>query len=150
MPTALDILHVVTPCVTLLPAIALAFPPRAAPAPPDGVRAITVKAVTPRRSLILTVLCFLAVTYFADGVVLTLDLLTAPYRSHPAHHYHFWVAASAWAAVGGLCSYALAAVCAEWRMRWGSFWLVVLALVGFGLEIPNLVLSVRREIHIRE
>lgn len=150
MPHALEILHVVTPCVTLLPAIALAFPPRAPPAPPDGVRAITVKTVTPRRSLILTVLCFLAVTFFAEGVVLTLDLLTAPYRPHAGQHARWWVLSSAWWVVGGLSSYALAALCAEWRMRWGDAWLVLLALLGFALEVPNLVLSVRREIGIRE
>lgn len=150
MPTALEILHVITPCITLLPALALSFPPRAADPPPEGVRAITVKTVTPRRSLILTILCFLATTYFAEGVVLTLDVLTAPYRDHPAKHSNWWFASTAWFVTGGLCSYALAATCAEWRMRWGSRWIVLLALLGFGLEVPNLVLSVKREIGIRE
>lgn len=150
MPNALEILHVVTPCVTLLPAIALAFPPSVPPAAPEGVRAITVKTVTPRRSLILTVLCFIAVTFFAEGVVLILDLLTSPYRPHAGEHARWWVLSSAWWVVGGLSSYALAALSAEWRLRWGDFWLVILAVLGFGLEIPNLVLSVRREISIRE
>lgn len=150
MHHALEILHVVTPCVTLLPAIALAFPPATPPAAPEGVRAITVKTVAPRRSLILTVLCFIAVTFFAEGVVLILDLLTSPYRPHAGEHARWWVLSSAWWVVGGLSSYALAALCSEWRLRWGSYWLIVLALLGFGLEVPNLVLSVRREISIRE
>lgn len=152
MPNALEILHVVTPCVTMLPVIALALPSKTPPAQPEGVRAITIKTVTPRRSLVLFALVCLAVTYFAEGVVLTLDLLLAPYKGdkHPQVHSEWFVYSSAWFVVGGLCTYSLAAIFSEWRMRWGDYWLVVLSLLAFGLEVPNLVLSVKREISIRE
>lgn len=151
MPTALELLYVIAPCVLSLPVLALAFPPASPPSDIPGIRAVTVKTVTPRRTFIILTLCALAVTHTLEAALLIVDLVFTPLRDKPGHSHSTWfITSAAVHALGGLCCYALAAILAEWRMRWGSRALVLLALVAFGFEVPTLVLSVLREMHSRE
>ncbi|RSH84236.1 uncharacterized protein EHS24_005748 [Apiotrichum porosum] len=161
MPTALELIHIITPSVLALPVLALL--PSPAPSPPalPGVRAVTVKTVTPRRGFILLTLVLLAATCAIEAVILIIEILTAKLRSSPDDDLHFldfysssshglsawFVAASAVHSFGGLCIYSGAAILSEWRTRWGDKNLVLLAVLAFGLEVPNLVLSVVREVH---
>jgi ATP-binding cassette subfamily B (MDR/TAP) protein 6 len=152
MPPALEILQVITPSILSLPLLSLALPSRAAPAELPGIRAITVKTVTPRRGFILLTLVLLAATCAAEALILISDILTARYRDPSNRHSHsaWYVAAGAAHSIGGLCVYSLAAIFAEYRLRWGDKSLVLLALAAFGLEVPNLVLAVIREVHARK
>jgi len=153
MPTALELIQVITPSVLSLPVLALALPPAGAPAELPGIRAITVKTVTPRRGFILLCLVLLAATCAAETLVLIADVLSARYRDPEGgrHSHSAWfVAASAAHALGGLCIYSLAAIFAEFRLRWGDKMLVLLSVVAWGLEVPYLVLSVIREVHVGE
>ncbi|KAL1409516.1 ATP-binding cassette-type vacuolar membrane transporter Hmt1 [Vanrija albida] len=145
MPTALQLIHIITPAVLALPVLSLIPAPAAPPPEPDGIRAVTIKTVTPRRGWILLVLLALAATSAAEAAVLTADLLTANARG--VSHSDWYIYSSAAHALGGLTVYFLAAIIAEWRTRWGDKAIVLLALLAFGLEVPNLVLSVIQEVH---
>lgn len=148
MPTALELIHLITPAVLSLPVLSLLPAPRAAPPEPEGIRAVTIKTVTPRRGWILLVLLALAATSAAEAVVLSADLLTANARG--VSHSSWYIYTSAAHAIGGLTIYFLTAIVAEWRTRWGDKAIVLLALLAFGLEVPNLVLSVIAEVHSGE
>lgn len=146
MPPALELLYVVAPCVLSLPVLALALPAASAPVDLPGIRAVTVKTVTPRRGFIILTLATLALTYALEVVILIADLICLK----PHEHTRWYINAAATHALAGFSVYALAAIFAEWRMRWGSKWLVLLALIGFGFDVPTLVLQVIREVHAGE
>lgn len=155
MPSALELIHIITPSVLSLPVLGLLPTPRVSAPDLPGVRAVTVKTVTPRRGFILLTLLLLAATCAFEAVVLIVDIVTARYRQPPQHGAPhtldaWFVASSVAHSLGGLCVYAAAALLAEWRTRWGDRNLVLLALLGFGLEVPNLVLSIIYEVHTGE
>jgi ATP-binding cassette subfamily B (MDR/TAP) protein 6 len=152
MPTALQLIEVITPSVLSLFTALLAAPPRPAPPELPGIRAITVRTVMPRRRWILLALVVLAATCASEAVLLIVDLITARYRDPAEQHGRspWFVAAGGAHALGGLAVYSLAAIFAEYRLRWGDKTLVALALTAWGLEVPYLVLSVIREVHAGE
>lgn len=140
----LTYLHLVCTPLLLLPFLTLV--PAAKPPPPElpGIRPITVRRITPRRGFILTLLVLLALTSFLDGVLLVVDLLTAPSRGNQSYLFAGELAFSAWVvyAVGGLVLWSLTALVVEYRAKWGDKGVVVLATWAFLFEVPNLVFSV--------
>lgn len=146
MPPALCILQIITPAITLLPTLPLCRPiPEAQSLP--GIRAVTIKTVTPRRSFILTTLVALALTHALECADLILDLLATSFRKQPHSHSTWVLVAAAVHGLGGVAVYSLTGIFAEWRTRWGDKNLVVLALLAFGLEVPILVLTIVDEVH---
>ena len=152
MPDALTIIHVITPGL-LLPFILFLIPPLPEPTEaPPGVTPITIRTITPRRGLILTVLILLTATYFFNSSVLIADLVTA---SHPSGHgwaddWHL----TGWALVfeliyafGCFVIWGGVTLLCEWRRRYGGVALVLLSVANGGMEVPNLVLSVLKEVH---
>ncbi|WVR03950.1 hypothetical protein IAU60_000949 [Kwoniella sp. DSM 27419] len=146
----LTYLHYLTPVILLLP---LAFVLRPLPPPPPplpGIRPITVKTVTPRRSLISTCLLVLTIASFGDIAILVADLLTARARHGqdiPPHLVGGALGGEVIYSIGGLVIWGVTLSGAWWRDRWGGkslAWLAVLALI---CEIPNLVGLVRIETH---
>ncbi|BEJ13293.1 hypothetical protein CspHIS471_0304670 [Cutaneotrichosporon sp. HIS471] len=141
MPPALELLYTIAPCVLALPVLALALPAAPAPAEIPGIRAVTIKTITPRRTFITLTLGAIALTYALGATLLVVDLILK-------HEHGAWfIGAAAGHVLGGFADYSLTAILAEWRGRWGSRWLVLLALLGFGFDVPILVLQVIREIH---
>lgn len=90
----------------------------------------------------------LASTSAMEAAVLIADLITAHRRG--VAHSQWFVLTRVAHSLGGLCVWFLAAIFAEWRTRWGDRALILLAFLAFGLEIPNLVLTVIQEVHARE
>lgn len=146
MPDGLAIVSLVAPAVELLPILALALPVHQPIALP-GVRSITVKTVTPRRSYILSTLCALALSHALDTAALILDLVGTPFRSEPHSHTAKFITAVASYGIGGVVVFSLAAILSEWRAKWGDKSLVVLAVLALGFEVPVLVMTIMRQVH---
>lgn len=147
MVSALTVLHLITNPILALPLVQLARPP-SPPAEDElpGIRPIKVRVITPRRGLILTLLTAVAFTSVLDAAILVVDLLSGPH--HPIEWYEdlklvSWVVYT----FGGFLVWALAAILAEWRTKWGDKAMAVMAAVGLVLEITNLPFLVIREIH---
>lgn len=147
MVSALTVLHLITNPILALPLLHLARPPRkGSNGELPGIRPIKVRVITPRRGLILTLLSALAFTSVLDTAVLVVDLLSGPHR--PIEWYEdlrlvSWLVYT----FGGFLVWALAAILAEWRTKWGNEAVAVMAAVGLMLEITNLPFLVIREIH---
>ncbi|WVQ78775.1 hypothetical protein IAT38_000866 [Cryptococcus sp. DSM 104549] len=143
-------LHYLTPVLLALPLPALLRPlPTPFPELP-GIRPITVQRITPRRSLILTLLILLAFTSFLDGAVLVADALSARTRygdDLPRRLRGAQLAAEIFYALGGLSVWGVAVVGCAWRGRFAGKGLVVLGTLAVVCEVPNLVFLVLREIH---
>lgn len=149
MPSALEIIQALTPLVLGLGDVLLALPGRPVPREIPGIRAVTIKTVTPRRGLTILALVILAATSAAETLLLVMDIVTAQYRAPHAHSWT-WVATSALHGLGGFVVWGLAAILAEYRTRWGDKSLVLLALTAFGLDVPYLILTIIREVHSGE
>lgn len=149
MVSSLTVLHLVTNPVLLLPLISLGRPPRTAREELPGIRPIKVQVITPRRGLILTILCALAFTSVLDTAIFVVDLLSGPYR---AIEWYEDTTLVSWVVYtfGGFLVWSLAAILAEWRTKWGDSSLAVMGALGFVLEVANLPLLVMRETHSRE
>lgn len=149
MVSAVTILHLVTNPVLLLPLISLARPHHQASDALPGIRPIKIQVITPRRGLILTLLCALAFTSVLDAAVFVVDLLSGPHR---AVEWYEDVEMLSWVVYtfGGFLVWSLAAILAEWRTKWGSEAVAVMGAVGFVLEVANLPLLVLRETHSGE
>ncbi|WWD16670.1 hypothetical protein CI109_101100 [Kwoniella shandongensis] len=150
MAFPLTYLHYLTPLVLVLPLTSFLVP-SSLPLPPiPGIRPIRVQTITPRRSLILTILFSLALTSFADIIILVADILTARSRygvELPSRLKGHALAGEVLYALGGFVVWGLAIVGVVWRKRFGGKGLVMLVLLALVLEIPNLVGLVLREIH---
>ncbi|WWC60172.1 uncharacterized protein I303_102737 [Kwoniella dejecticola CBS 10117] len=143
-------LHYLTPSILLIPLILVLLPKPAPIEALPGIRPITVQKITPRRSLISTSLVLLSFTAFADIIIFTVDLLTANSRNDdviPDHLKGAQLASQIIYTLGGLVIYGSALSGVWWRDKWQGSGLVLLATLGFGLEVPNLVGLVIREIH---
>ncbi|WWC68760.1 uncharacterized protein I206_102694 [Kwoniella pini CBS 10737] len=145
-------LHYLTPLILLIPLISVLLPKPQAIEPLPGIRPITVQKITPRKSLISTSLVLLSFTAFADIIIFTADLLTAKSRNEnviPDHLKGSQLVSQVIYTLGGLVIYGSALSGVWWRNKWEGKALTFLALLGFGLETPNLVGLVIREVHAR-
>jgi hypothetical protein len=141
----LDYLHIATTALLALPFVTLLpSPPEELPELP-GIRPITVRTITPRRSFTLLALTLLAVTSAVDAVLLIGGIATSADWGEAPHGWRLF--AELVYAFGGLCIWALTAIVIEWRGRWGDQGLIVLGSLGLVCEIPNLVLLVLRKVH---
>lgn len=139
----LTYLHLLTPPLLALPLLSLIPSPPNPPEELPGIRPITIRTVTPRRGLIITTLCLLAFTSFLDVAWLVVNLLTADGPSQMELH-GLALASEFVYAVGGFLIWGIVAIVVEWRARWGDRGVVILAVLGFVLDVPNMVLSVLR------
>jgi hypothetical protein len=149
MPSSLTILHLVTYPILLIPLIPLARAPGQPRDELPGIRPIKVQVITPRRGLILTLLCALAFTSVLDATILVIDLLSGP------HHTIEWyedIELLSWVVYtfGGFVIWSLAAILAEWRTKWGDKSVSAMGAFAFVFEVANLALLVLREIHTGE
>lgn len=139
------ILHLLTPALLSIPLLRLL--PAAPPDTPElpGIRPITVRIITPRRSFILLVLSLLAFSSALDAARLVAKIATANSRGH-LHPQGLSLWSEVVYAFGGLCVWALTAIVIEWRAKWGNAGLVGMGLLGLACEIPGLVLLVIRQV----
>ncbi|GFZ42756.1 Heavy metal tolerance protein [Saitozyma sp. JCM 24511] len=142
-----DYLHFITPFLLLIPFLTLLPAPRAADPELPGIRPITIRTVTPRRSFILLTLVLLTLTGVYDTILLIVQIATASHRG--AHYDAARLAAWVVYALGALVIWGLTTIVVEWRARWGDKALVVMGMLGLVCEIPNLVFKVIMEIHAR-
>ncbi|KAK8861424.1 hypothetical protein IAR55_002243 [Kwoniella newhampshirensis] len=150
MAFPLTIIHYLTPLLLLLPVTSFLFP--SSPPLPElpGIRPIRIETITPRRSLVLTILFLLALTSFADIAILVADLLSARSRygvELPSRLKGTALAGEVVYALGGFVLWGLAIAGTLWRKRFGGKGLVILGTLALVLEIPNLVGLVLRETH---
>ncbi|WRT65564.1 uncharacterized protein IL334_002509 [Kwoniella shivajii] len=142
-------IHYLTPFLLLIPLIFILLPkPGSFPELP-GIRPITIRRVTPRRSTISTSLLLLALLSFGDIIILVADLLTARTRHGqdiPPHLKGGQLGGEVIYTLGGLIVWGLTLAAAWWRDRWSGRSLVILGILALGMEIPNLVGLVMREI----
>lgn len=144
----LHYLHIITPALLTLPFLTLLpSPPEDLPELP-GIRPITIRTVTPRRSYTLLCLSLLALTSALDAVLLIAGIATSADWGEAPRGWP--LVAEVGYAFGGLCVWALTAIVIEWRGRWGDQGLLVLGSAGMVCEIPNLVLLVLRKVHSGE
>jgi hypothetical protein len=143
-----DFLHLITPFLLLIPFLTLLPAPRAPDPELPGIRPITIRTVTPRRSFILLTLVLLTLTGVYDTVLLIVRLATASHRG--AHYDAARLAAWVVYALGALVIWGLTTIVVEWRARWGDKALVVMGTLGLVCEIPNLVFKVIMEVHASE
>lgn len=138
-------LRLATPLVLSVPVL------RLIPAPPEpeaelpGIRPITVRIVTPRRSFILLTLTLLAITSILDAARLITEIATSQARDRIVYGLPLWSEVAY--AFGGLSVWALTAIFIEWRAKWGDRGLISLGVLGLLLEIPNVVFAVLRQVH---
>ena len=144
--TPLPYLHLFTPCLLFIPLLTLLPLPPSPPPEIPGIRPITIRRVTPRRGLILTLLVLLALTSFLDGVVLVVDFLGAPSRGEPDEFEGLNLAAWVIYAVGGLVIWSMTAIVTEWRARWDDRGVVMLGTLAIICEIPNMVFLALRTV----
>jgi ABC-type transport system involved in Fe-S cluster assembly fused permease/ATPase subunit len=141
----LTILHLVTNPILCLPLLSLVRPAREGQTELDGIRRIKIQIITPRRGVVLTALCALAFTSCLDAAVLVVDLLSSPYRKVIWGDVDVvsWVVYS----FGGFLVWSLAAILAEWRMKWGDKALSIMGALAFVGEVTNLPLLILKEVH---
>ena len=149
MPSSLTVLHLVTYPILLLPLIGLSRAPGESQDELPGIRPIKVRVITPRRGLVLTLLCALAFTSVLDASNFVVDLLSGPH--HTVEWYEdidlvSWVVYT----LGGFVVWSLAAILAEWRTKWGDKSVSAMGAFAFMFEIANLVLLVHREMYTGE
>jgi hypothetical protein len=144
----LHYLHIATPALLSVPFLTLL------PSPPDGlpelpgIRPITIRTVTPRRSYTLLTLSLLAATYAINATLLIAGIATSANWGEAPHGWPLF--AEIVYAFGGLSVWALTAIVIEWRAKWGDKALLTLGSLGIVCEIPNLVLLVIRKVHTGE
>lgn len=110
---------------------------------------ITVQRISPRRTLILTLLALLGFTSFLDVIVLVANVLSARARygdDIPLYLTGAQLGGEIAYSLGGLVAWGVALVACSWRNRFSSG-LAVLASLGIIGEILNLVWLVKREVH---
>ncbi|WWC87743.1 uncharacterized protein L201_002635 [Kwoniella dendrophila CBS 6074] len=118
-----------------------------------GIRPITVKRIIPRKSIISTSILLLSILAFSDILILVSDLLTARYRHDngnqdiPTYLQGSNLAGEVVFVLGQLLIWGITLSAVWWRDKWQGNSLVLLSLLALGLEIPNLVGLVIREIH---
>lgn len=141
----LTILHLVTNPILCLPLLSLVRPAREGQTELDGIRRIKIQIITPRRGVVLNALCALAFTSCLDAAVLVVDLLSSPYRRVIWEDVDVvsWVVYS----FGGFLVWSLAAILAEWRMKWGDKALSIMGALAFVGEVTNLPLLILKEVH---
>lgn len=149
MPSSLTILHLVTYPILLLPLLALSRATVHSSDELPGIRPIKVRVITPRRGLVLTILCALAFTSVLDATILVVDLLSGPH--HTVEWYEdtdllSWVVYT----FGGFVIWSMAAILAEWRTKWGDKSVSAMGAFAFVFEVANLALLVLREINTGE
>lgn len=144
----LDHLHLATPILLVLPFLTLLPAPSEEQPELPGVRPITIRTVTPRRSFTLLTICLLAFTSVLDAALLVARIALAP-DGDAAPHGLPLVAEAAYA-FGELFIWGLTAIVIEWRARWGDQALLVMAVLGLICEIPNLVYLALKEVHSGE
>lgn len=149
MPSSITSLHLVTYPILALPLIQLVRPPAQPIAELPGIRPIKVQIITPRRGLILTLLCALAFSSVLDATILVVDLLSGP---HKTVEWYEDIDLLSWVVYtfGGFLVWSLAAILAEWRTKWNDKSVSVMGAFGFVFEVANLALLVLREIHTGE
>ncbi|WVW80002.1 hypothetical protein I302_101975 [Kwoniella bestiolae CBS 10118] len=146
-------LHYIIPPILFIPLIFVLLPKPKPIEPIEGIRPITVQRITPRKSTISTCLLLLSLLAFGDIIILVSDLVTERTRNgdQPSNIPEYLKGASLAGEViytlGQLIVYGLALAGVWWREKWQSNALVTLATLAFGLEIPNLVGLVLREVH---
>lgn len=93
----------------------------------------------------MNALCALAFTSCLDAAVLVVDLLSSPYRRVIWEDVDVvsWVVYS----FGGFLVWSLAAILAEWRMKWGDKALSIMGALAFVGEVTNLPLLILKEVH---
>jgi len=136
----LTYIHLLTAPLLLLPVLTLTLPHAEPSSEIPGIRPITIKVITPRRTIILVILGLLALTSLGDVAILIADFLTAHSRDEgsviPSHGVGL-VSAVVYCA-GEFLVWSLAGIVAEWRQRWGDKPVVFLGLAGMVLEVLNL------------
>lgn len=138
-------LRLATPLVLAAPVLRLLPPPVEPEAELPGIRPITIRIVTPRRTFILLTLTLLAISATLDAARLITEIATSSARERIMYGLPLW--SEVVYAFGGLCVWALTAIFIEWRAKWGDRNLVILGVLGILLEVPNLVLAVLRQTH---
>lgn len=145
----LTIIHYIHPILLSLPLPFLLTPTSPPPPPPPGLVPITVQRISPRRTLILTLLALLGFTSFLDVIILVANALSARARygdDLPLYLTGAQLGGEIAYSLGGLVAWGVALVACSWRNRFSSG-LAVLASLGIIGEILNLVWLVKREVH---
>lgn len=145
MASGLEILHIVAPFILLLPLLHLTSAPKTPSAELPGIRAIKIRIITPRRGLILTLICLLAFTSVLDASIFAADVLISPHQDVPRSQLD--IVSAIIYALGGFVIWGLTAIVVEWRTKWGDGSLALLAFLAFGLEVANLPMLAVREVH---
>ncbi|WWC99148.1 hypothetical protein V866_006043 [Kwoniella sp. B9012] len=146
-------LHYIIPVVLFVPLIFVLLPKPKPIEPIPGIRPITVQRINPRKSTISTCLLLLSLLAFGDIAILASDLVTERIRNGdqpiniPDYLKGGKLAGEVIYTLGQLIVYGLALAGVWWREKWQSKSLVTLATLALGLEIPNLVGLVLREVH---
>ncbi|KIR26009.1 ABC transporter [Cryptococcus deuterogattii LA55] len=146
---SLTIIHYTYPILLSLPLPFLLTPVSPPPPPPPGLIPITVQRISPRRTLILTLLALLAFTSFLDVTVLVANVLSARVRygdDLPLYLTGAQLGGEITYALGGLVAWGVALIACLWRNKFSKS-LAVLASLGAVGEIVNLVWLVKREVH---
>lgn len=145
----LTIIHYTYPILLSLPLPFILTPVSPPSPPPPGLIPITVQGITPRRTLILTLLALLAFTSFLDVTVLVANVLSARVRygdDLPLYLTGAQLGGEITYALGGLVAWGVALIACLWRNKFSKS-LAVLASLGAAGEIVNLVWLVKREVH---
>ncbi|THH03982.1 hypothetical protein EW145_g5852 [Phellinidium pouzarii] len=149
----LFVVRLAFPVALLATSLSLLTQKRAhAPGSHSPITSVVVAVTTPRRSLILSILSLVALTYFLDGFALVLhSVLSKTWHGTPSHEWwkSQWSGLDVEAVVGLLASGLLAIVgvwkesqgLAIWTMKRPKFW-AVLAVVGTTIEVALIALSV--------
>ncbi|WVO18034.1 hypothetical protein L204_105732 [Cryptococcus depauperatus] len=144
----LSLIHYFYPILLAFP-LPFSLTPASSPTPElPGITPVTVQKVTPRRTLILTLLALLVVTSLVDVGILVGDLLSARarYGTHlPAHLQGYELGGEIVYAIGGLLVWGIALMASLWRNKFGKA-LLVLGTLAVVAETVNLVWLVKREI----
>ncbi|ORX36321.1 hypothetical protein BD324DRAFT_488296 [Kockovaella imperatae] len=143
----LSIVHLVAPLILLVPLLTLLPPNPPRLDQPEGVRPITIQRVIPRRGWIISLLVALAATAVLDAAVTVAIFILASKYDQESETRGLELVSWLIYPIGGLVVWALAAVVSEWRGRWHDRGVIILAVSGFILEIPNFELLVNRVIH---
>ena len=140
----LPYIHILIPCLLLLPLLTL-VPSRPPPiTEPNGVRSITVRTIYPRTGLITLILCLLAFTSFLDSAVTVALLLGAESNGHKEAVEGLNLVGWLVYPVGEFVVWSLTAIVLVWRQRWQDRSLKLLGVVGWCGEVVDLVfLSIR-------
>lgn len=151
--TALFVVRTAFPAALLATALSLlTTKPRPATNSPSPITSVIVSLTTPRRSLILSILSLVALSYFLDGFALVLhSALSKTWQGTPAHDWWRtqWSGLDIESIVGLLASGLLAVLgvwketqgVTVWTSRQPKIW-ALLALLGTVIEVVLLASTV--------